>query len=537
MRSPPSEPWTDLNAQSRALREHEPQRALELATEALALAREAHDPAGQLAALINLSHTNVWLSRFSLALSQALTALRQAETLQIAVDWADLYLALGRAQVNLANLAEALLWLQQAQQAAQQHGQTTLEADAANVLGIAYYRLEQYEQAGAAYQQAQALYEAEGNRHSLCKVLINQAEACSKQAQHGEALALAEQAHALALELHARFWEAYTLHTLGQIYANQGNDAAAIVPLQASLQVAREVNSPYINLVSTIALGQVYSHQAQPTAAISAFKEGLALAEIMNHTLYRYRCHAALAEIYELQAEWKQALSHYKQFHRLKEQVFNEQNMARIQNLEVRQQIAQIRQEAALYQQRNVALEAEIVRRTALERELQQQATTDPLTGIANRRHFIAQAKAAIALAQRHERPLSLAMIDIDHFKQINDLCGHAIGDQALLALTQTFQTQIRANDILARFGGDEFVLLLAETGEEQAVSLLERVRQHLREQPISAEGVTLTITFSVGVTAIRQIGDTLDYLLARADAGLYEAKRAGRDCVVVAEG
>ncbi|MFV9504958.1 MAG: diguanylate cyclase [Oscillochloridaceae bacterium umkhey_bin13] len=525
-----------LNAEARALREHNPQQALALAETAQRQAEQGGDQFNLVTALVQQAHCHVWLSHFSLALGQGLTALTQAEHLTDYDGWADLYLALGRAQLNLANLAEARDWLQRAQHSAVAHDQYNLAADALNVLGVTAFRLTEYDQALEAYAQAEAIYIAQDNHYSRCKVLINRAEAYSKQGRASEALASAEAAHTYAQTVQSRFWQAYTLHTLGQVYADQAHYAEAIAPLEASLPVAQEVGSPYIGMVSRIALGQIYQRSNQVAAALAAFEDSLQQAEALDHTLYRYRCHEALANLYETTGDWQMALSHYKQFHRLKEQVFNEQNMARLQNLEVVNQLAQMRQAAQNYQQRNSALEAEIARRTALEQELQHQASTDALTGLANRRAFLHQAELVLGQAQAQHRRLSLAVIDLDHFKQINDFCGHAIGDRALQMVSAVFQSQIRTGDVLARFGGDEFVLLLPDTDQAQAVRVFERVRQQLRANPLTANETSLLLTLSVGVTSLTHTNETLDYLLARADAGLYKAKRAGRNQVMVAD-
>lgn len=522
-----------LNHEARSLRERDPRQALALAQQAQRLAEQDGDQVNLVTALVNQAHCHVWLSHFSAALRQGLAALQVAEYLPSYAGWADLYLALGRTQLNLSNLAEARDWLHRAEASAVAHNQPNLRADALNVMGVTAFRLAAYDQALAAYDQAEALYVAQANQHSRCKVLINRAEAYAKQGRAAAALDSALAAHALALALGSRLWEAYTLHTLGQIYTDQGRYAEALAPLEASLPLAQAEGSAYIGLVSMIALGHVYRHLDQLAAALTALQDSLQRAETLDHTLYRYRCHETLAELYEAAGQWHKALIHYKQFHILKEQVFNEQNMARLQNLEILHQLVQIRQEAQQYQQRNTALEAEIARRTMLEQELQHLAMTDGLTGLANRRHFIHEAETALRQAQIQGRPLSLAVIDLDHFKQINDLYGHAAGDRALRLIAEVFQAQIRPSDLLARFGGDEFVLLLPDTDQVQAVKVLERIRQHLRAHPLSAEETSLLLTLSVGVVGVSNPSESLDHLLARADSGLYKAKRAGRDCVV----
>ena len=167
-----------------------------------------------------------------------------------------------------------------------------------------------------------------------------------------------------------------------------------------------------------------------------------------------------------------------------------------------------------------------------LEEVLRLQATTDGLTGVSNRRHFFELSEREIKRAIRRHHALVLALIDIDHFKAINDTYGHAAGDVALSELVQVLSKNLRDMDILARLGGDEFVVLLPETDLNQARTAIERLRRALSRHPLSTIDETLRLKISVGLAALAGEQDTLDTLLVRADHALYAAKHAGRDSV-----
>ena len=522
----------ERNELVRSLREMDPKRAMEIAQQAYDIAQKAGYTKGVVDALVNQSHCNGWLSQFPTSLSQGLEALKLSETLPAYSRKSDLYLAIARAYLHLTIFDEAAAWGQFAQQQAVEERDLLVEADAFNMLGVNYYRLEQYERALDVYEQAVKRYRDLSHQRGLCRAFINTAEAYSKQNLHDKALEYAHEAMRLARETDARLLEAYALHTIGQMHANQGAYAEALTPLEESIPIAHEVGNQYVPLVSIIAMGQVHARWGQTQVAISFFQRGLEMATELNNKLYIYRCHESLAQCYEHLFDWKKALEHFKQFHDFKEIVFNEQNMTRIQGLEITQQVESTRKEAEFYQLRNADLEREIARRIQLEEELQQQAATDPLTKVANRRHFIEKAGAEITRANRHNRPLAVALIDLDHLKQINDTCGHAVGDQAFLILTRIFQENIRPTDIFARFGGDEFVLLLLETDATQSYDVLERIRRLLASQVIETTDESVKITVSVGITSLKNREDTLDTLIARADAGLYQAKNAGRNRV-----
>ena len=160
-------------------------------------------------------------------------------------------------------------------------------------------------------------------------------------------------------------------------------------------------------------------------------------------------------------------------------------------------------------------------------------ATTDDLTGLLNRRAFFARAEAARLLALRLRQPITLLMLDIDHFKQLNDRFGHATGDEALVKFSATCTEALREHDILGRLGGEEFALALPGTDLEGARHAAERLRQAVLDTRLLTCGNSYTMTVSVGVVLIDPEED-LPTALARADHALYEAKRNGRNRVEV---
>jgi diguanylate cyclase (GGDEF)-like protein len=171
--------------------------------------------------------------------------------------------------------------------------------------------------------------------------------------------------------------------------------------------------------------------------------------------------------------------------------------------------------------------------REEAERQLREQAITDGLTGLLNRRAWTERAEVLLADARRYGQPLGLMMIDIDHFKRVNDDHGHARGDQALQLVARMLREQLRSGDLAGRYGGEEFCVLLTHTREGPALSLDQRLRQCLRLQ--SEPELGFVLEYSAGLAALGENDRTLDDLLRRADAALYEAKRAGRAQVVLA--
>lgn len=169
----------------------------------------------------------------------------------------------------------------------------------------------------------------------------------------------------------------------------------------------------------------------------------------------------------------------------------------------------------------------------AVNRELQRLAITDALTGITNRRRLLELLDDELRRMRRHGRPLSLLSLDLDHFKQVNDTHGHAIGDRVLRHVVRTVQQQLRGTDHFGRIGGEEFVVLLPDTGPEAARKVAGKLREAVASTPlILAEGQPLNVTISIGGVTTSEPAVGASALLASADAALYEAKAAGRDCV-----
>ncbi|MEX0960741.1 MAG: diguanylate cyclase [Burkholderiales bacterium] len=188
--------------------------------------------------------------------------------------------------------------------------------------------------------------------------------------------------------------------------------------------------------------------------------------------------------------------------------------------------------------QMNRDLEETVLERTsklrALNTQLSHLALTDPLTGLFNRRAFFDRARREVDIARRHERPLALMILDIDHFKEINDRHGHQAGDVVLQKVAETLGSRLRAADTLARFGGEEFVLISPDTDLDGAVQAANRMAGALREQIVPVEGIDVRVTASFGVTTVDAHNEDLEGAVKRADEALYSAKSSGRDRIVV---
>jgi len=178
-----------------------------------------------------------------------------------------------------------------------------------------------------------------------------------------------------------------------------------------------------------------------------------------------------------------------------------------------------------------VAIEKILGQQSALE----QLSVTDELTGLENRRAAMAKARQTLALGKRSGASISLAIIDIDHFKRINDQYGHPFGDKVLQQLARTLKQLVRESDVAARIGGEEFCLLMPDTNSQGAYELCERLHQGIGDMVVLHNKDIVTLTVSLGLTTTHSQEDyDFDVIYARADEALYRAKASGRDRVVV---
>jgi diguanylate cyclase (GGDEF)-like protein len=167
-----------------------------------------------------------------------------------------------------------------------------------------------------------------------------------------------------------------------------------------------------------------------------------------------------------------------------------------------------------------------------MRQELERSAAVDFLTGALNRGAAEQEGARSLARAKRSGRPCAALVIDVDHFKRINDAYGHPAGDAALREIVQRLHDSIRSSDILGRLGGEEFLVLLEDSGREHALQTAERLRLTICQQPLVLEGKSHPTTISIGVALLGERDRSFSDLLRRADRALYAAKEAGRNRV-----
>jgi diguanylate cyclase (GGDEF)-like protein len=252
--------------------------------------------------------------------------------------------------------------------------------------------------------------------------------------------------------------------------------------------------------------------------------------------------HRAGADASEQSGDLAAALAHIRRAQKLYEDLVGRRARARYAALQVKHELtsAQRERDAAMQSQRlaeadrqrlevlNRELEAKIKETEHLHEQLRDQALRDPLTGLHNRRHLFEVAPGMVELARRQGNLLAVVLLDLDHFKTINDRYGHGTGDAVLIRFATALTQTVRRSDVVCRHGGEEFVVVMPDIGHDGARATLQRLLESC--QSLAAKGSDLPVcTFSAGLAEFPVHGGTLDQLLTRADHALYAAKASGR--------
>jgi diguanylate cyclase (GGDEF)-like protein/PAS domain S-box-containing protein len=179
-----------------------------------------------------------------------------------------------------------------------------------------------------------------------------------------------------------------------------------------------------------------------------------------------------------------------------------------------------------------IAIKLDVTERTQVQSELERLARTDALTGVNNRRHLYELAEHEFEVARRYGHPLSVIMFDLDHFKDINDTFGHALGDRMLESVTRVARSQLRDVDLIGRYGGEEFVVILPVTSAQQAYLVAERIRSGVEALRIETDRSPASVTLSMGIAEMlhEPLEGTVENVIRRADEAMYTAKQAGRN-------
>ena len=416
-------------------------------------------------------------------------------------------------------------------------GDQTGEAATRSNVGRLYLLLDDAPKALTHLEQALDLARATTNRRLEAEIHDNLCNALRMTGQDKPAGAHGLRSIEMYQEIEYHAGEAEALSSVGDLYLEMGDYTQALNFLQLTAEVSQKIDRRQEVARALRRIGTLHAREGRMEMALTYLQRGFEAAKESGAKREVVRCHAELSEVYKQMGDQQAALEHFEQFYRNERLLFDEESDRRLKTIEIVHQVENARKDAEIYQLRNVELQREVDERKQAQAALERLATIDTLTGLANRRYFLELAERAVYQARRYSRPLSVVMIDVDNFKHINDTFGHAAGDQVLTNIARRMQGVLRRSDILGRYGGDEFVVLLPETGQEGARRMTERLRASVAQTVEKMGEMDMPVSLSVGVSSsFGMTNISLDVLLQRADKALYTSKQGGRNRVTAFE-
>ncbi len=547
----------DCLAQAQSLRRQQPAPAAALTAEAVALLEPLADARLELAEALSLQ--GVCLRQLADYAGAASAGRRAVRTFAALADADAQALARSRALSNLGislcllgQQDEALQQFELARSLSQAAGDGAGEADALMNTAIVANQMGDDARALRLGQQALPIYEALGDHYHVASLLNNMAYAriCwgkrladqpDSAAQAHAHFAAAEDLLARALPLARQAGDAefsvICQDTLGAALRAQGQWERARSHLQEQLRQARALPGRRMEAVTLAALGELALRSGDLPAALDALGAADALFAALGLAEQHALTLLHLSEALEAQGQAAEALAAFKRYHAIDREHRSQAAEARLHVLEARLQLERSEAELAQAREREgtlAALNARLVeadhQRGALMAELERHSFEDALTLVANRRAFEQRLALELERARRHRSPLALVLIDVDHFKQINDGHSHGVGDAVLRQVAQLLRAPLRQPDLLARLGGDEFVLLLPDTELAGAIALSEKLCRSVAAHDWQTLAAELRVTLSLGAAPLSPEAPSAEALLQAADAALYRAKAAGRN-------
>jgi diguanylate cyclase (GGDEF)-like protein len=293
---------------------------------------------------------------------------------------------------------------------------------------------------------------------------------------------------------------------------------------QEALKISSKLENPAIRARALVAIGRLRLRSDKPNQALEAFKQALEIFDTLGQREESAQVHRELANVHKSLEQFALALQHFERFYELDAQVRSQGAERRAQALTVKVDLERAHFEAELHRVRASEL-------SVLNERLERQTREDGLTRLSNRRHLEEFMRKAFSAAQEHATALSVVLLDIDHFKAVNDRFSHATGDQVLQAVAELMREHINSDELAGRFGGEEFVLVL-NANPRETYERAEKLRQAIQDYDWASIEVGLEVTLSLGWCAQTNL-ENHERMLSNADAMLYAAKRAGRNRVM----
>ena len=464
-------------------------------------------------------------------------------------------LAISYAQMAL--YTEALETLARVEKLARKHNFKEAEAKATTTMAWVSSSLQDYNDAIAFSTRARSLYRTIGDNAQEAAALIQVANSHLAMGYAQRSLHFAEQAKNLAATSGQKEQLANVYTTLGDIYKHMQDFEKALKFFNKALSYQMDAqngsggikgasalyNIP--NHKTLLKIGATYRDMGNTVKALNYIQEALKLVEVRGQVNALYSCHYELSLLHKAMGDYRTALKHFKQYHVIEKDVLAAKADSELRALKITREVEGAKREAAIFKHKNIELEVtikeledtkgELEQRnnelTKLNKRIHELSIRDGLTGLYNRRFLDENLPRLFAEAKRYKRSLCFAMLDIDHFKNLNDTYSHQMGDEVLKKVAEIYLENIRNVDIAARYGGEEFSIIMPVTDLVAAHQGCERIRVAVESYPWHKFHEDMKVTVSIGLSHNLR-AQSADKLVEIADKYLYKAKGSGRNRV-----
>ncbi|MGY2894297.1 tetratricopeptide repeat protein [Deinococcus sp. UYEF24] len=528
-------------------RQSQPQEAEELATTALKLAESGTD---QL--LLGQAHRNLgWFrfvaSDFGEALSHLVTGLDiglACGDLGLQADCANFMAGVYR---SLADYEKAADQLSMVLRTVREQNDRQREAHCLHNLGIVTMESRSLDEASRYLSESLTVYREIGDHPGEVKAMSTYANLVFEQGDYQLAIDLASQAAEQAWLYEQAQVEAIAYSTAGKAHTMLGQFGLAEQFQRRTLNYATAADDRLMQAWSLYELGQVYRSQADPERARSTYQSALNLAQELSLKELEMKVYRSLSELSAAAGDPATALDYYQKHHAVELEIFSQEASLKTRALLVQLEVERARSDAQIYKLRSIELASvnEALERVNAEKSglvdmledqsklLKRQLSEDGLTGLYNRKHIEGVLQREFWQQKSSAQLLCIAMVDLDHFKQINDRYSHLVGDQVLRVVARLFVQTCRPSDSVGRYGGEEFLFVFPGTTLLQGRMVCERVQRAVREYDWNQVHAGLKVSLSIGLVADLSVPNH-ERLISRADTKLYEAKNTGRDRICV---
>ena len=467
---------------------------------------------------------------FEEALTIAFRALRLYTQLGYTAELAKIFSIIAIIYIELGDFVNAYTYLLKQLSFAEEFDDVETAACAAHDIGLLYDVHTQNTTLALSYfDQAQAQFEALNQAWGSCISKANKSALYIKIGEYEKALVLAKEALAYGIKHEHDTAKCYAYCRLGCIHAALDNRTEAISYLNQALILSRQLSYDEISAEALFTKAELFLSSKETETARKLFKEAIKASETVHNDSILRKCYVGISESYKVDGDFHMALNNYESYIAASENEKHNENKRKLRNIELIKTMETLRQDAEVTKTQNIALVEKVDELNKLQQELYHLSTRDALTNLYNRRYATEQIGIIFSRAKRHNFPLSIALLDLDHFKSINDNFSHLVGDAVLQAVAQILNDSTREIDIASRYGGEEFLLIFPNTAIEGASLVCDRIRVKIESYDWESIAKGLSVTTSIGL-AHGADKENAEELIAIADALLYESKAKGRN-------